>query len=141
MGGAHPDPVIARATSGQPVADSPTLVSDGGSGMATLNTFRAVWMRKDPPVNTAYLYATYCLDLVDPQTTLVLNSPAGLRHANEKMYALQFPSVIPKTIVTGDKQRIREFVQQQGMAVLKPFGGQSREGILFYRRAIATSIP
>ncbi|MFN3678559.1 glutathione synthase [Thermosynechococcus sp.] len=98
-----------------------------------LNTFRAVWMRKDPPVNTAYLYATYCLDFVDPQTTLVLNSPAGLRHANEKMYALQFPSVIPKTIVTGDKQRIREFVQQQGMAVLKPLGGKAGEGILFLR--------
>ncbi len=96
-----------------------------------LHTFRAVWMRKDPPVNTAYLYATYCLDLIDPQTTLVLNSPAGLRHANEKMYALQFTRVIPKTIVTGDKQRIREFVQQQGMAVLKPLGGKAGEGILF----------
>ncbi|RMH67781.1 MAG: glutathione synthase [Cyanobacteria bacterium J003] len=103
----------------------------GAVAWRPLSTFRAVWMRKDPPVNAAYLYATYCLDLVDPQTTLVLNSPAGLRHANEKMYALQFTSVIPKTIVTADKQRIREFVQQQGMAVLKPLGGKGGEGILF----------
>lgn len=92
-------------------------------------------------MNTAYLYATYCLDLIDPQTTLVLNSPAGLRHANEKMYALQFTSVTPKTIVTGDKQRIREFVQQQGMAVLKPLGAKPEKAFSFCRRAIATSIP
>lgn len=96
-----------------------------------LTDFTAVWMRKDPPVNTAYLYATYCLDLVNPAKTPVLNAPAGLRHANEKMYALQFASVIPQTLVSSDKQIIREFVQRQGTAVLKPLGGKGGEGILF----------
>ncbi len=96
-----------------------------------LEDFALVWMRKDPPVNTAYLYATYCLDLVNPAKTRVLNSPAGLRHANEKMYALHFASVIPQTLVSSDKQVIREFVQRQGTAVLKPLGGKAGEGILF----------
>ncbi len=97
----------------------------------SLEDFTAVWMRKDPPVNSAYLYATYCLDLVNPQKTRVLNAPAALRHANEKMYGLRFRSVMPQTLVSSDKQVIREFVQRQGTAVLKPLGGKAGEGILF----------
>lgn len=96
-----------------------------------LNDFAAVWMRKDPPVTTAYLYATYCLDYVDTRSTLVINAAAGLRHANEKMYALQFPGLIPTTIVSQNKAQIRQFVQSQGQAVLKPLGGKAGEGILF----------
>jgi glutathione synthase len=90
----------------------------------------AVFMRKDPPVSTAYLYATYLLDFVDPQKTLVVNHPQGLRAANEKMFALQFTEAIPETIVTQNKQTIREFVEAKGLAVLKPLGGKAGEGIL-----------
>lgn len=90
----------------------------------------AVFMRKDPPVSTAYLYATYLLDFLDPQQTLVVNHPQGLRAANEKMFALQFTEVIPETIVTQNKQTIREFVETKGLAVLKPLGGKAGEGIL-----------
>lgn len=103
----------------------------GAPAWRPLEDFRAVWMRKDPPVNTAYLYATYCLDLVNPEKTRVLNTPAGLRQANEKMYALRFGSIMPQTLVSSDKQLIREFVQHHGTAVLKPLGGKAGEGILF----------
>lgn len=96
-----------------------------------LETMDAVFMRTDPPVTISYLYATYLLDYVNPAKTLVVNAPSGLRAANEKMYALQFTSAIPTTIVSGDKQVIREFVEQQGAAVLKPLGGKAGEGILF----------
>ncbi|HIK55849.1 MAG TPA: glutathione synthase [Synechococcales cyanobacterium M55_K2018_004] len=96
-----------------------------------LETMDAVFMRTDPPVNIAYLYATYILDYVDPRRTLVINSPHGLRTANEKMYALQFTQCIPKTIVSHDKSVIRQFVEQQGAAVIKPLGGKAGEGILF----------
>lgn len=95
-----------------------------------LETMDVVFMRKDPPVSTAYLYATYLLDYIDPGQTLVLNHPQGLRAANEKMFALQFREAIPETIVTQDKQTIREFVDAKGMAVLKPLGGKAGEGIL-----------
>ncbi|WP_404784003.1 glutathione synthase [Altericista sp. CCNU0014] len=95
-----------------------------------LEQMDAVFMRKDPPVSTAYLYATYLLDFVDPTKTLVVNRPQGLRAANEKMFALQFADVIPETIVTQNKQTIREFVEAQGLAVLKPLGGKAGEGIL-----------
>jgi glutathione synthase len=96
-----------------------------------LEDMDAVFMRTDPPVNTAYLYATYILDYVDPRKTLVINSPQGIRAANEKMYALQFTDAIPETIVTQDKRVIRQFIDQQGAAVLKPLGGKAGEGILF----------
>jgi glutathione synthase len=96
-----------------------------------LATMQAVFMRSDPPVDTAYLYTTYILDYVDPAKTLVLNRPQGLRAANEKMYALQFTQAIPPTIVTQEKAVIREFLEAKGAAVLKPLGGKAGEGILF----------
>ena len=96
-----------------------------------LEDMQAVFLRKDPPVDTAYLYATYILDYIDATKTLVLNSMSGIRDANEKMYALQFTDAIPETIVSQDKQVIREFLDRQGAAVLKPLGGKAGEGILF----------
>jgi glutathione synthase len=103
----------------------------GDSWYTCLEEMDAVWMRVDPPVNTSYLYATYILDLIDPEKTLVINSPRGLRNANEKVYALQFTSVIPTTIVSQEKAIIERFVAQQKTAVLKPLGGKAGEGILF----------
>jgi glutathione synthase len=102
----------------------------GDRHLCCLDEMDAVFMRTDPPVTVPYLYATYILDYIDPAQTLVVNSPQGLRHANEKMYALQFSEVIPKTIVSQDKQVIRKFVDQQGAAVIKPLGGKGGEGIL-----------
>ncbi|MGB8701897.1 MAG: glutathione synthase [Thermosynechococcaceae cyanobacterium] len=102
----------------------------GEKTLMPLEHMDAVFMRKDPPVSTAYLYATYLLDYVDPTTTLVVNHPQGLRDANEKMFALQFREAVPETIVTLDKQTIRTFVETKGMAVLKPLGGKAGEGIL-----------
>jgi glutathione synthase len=96
-----------------------------------LEEMQAVFMRKDPPANEAYLYATYILDAVDPSKTLVLNDPNGLRKANEKMYALQFQAVMPTTLVSGRKADILQFVEQQGKAVMKPLDGKGGEGILF----------
>ncbi len=96
-----------------------------------LNEMDAVFMRTDPPVNVSYLYATYILDYINPSKTLVVNSPKGIRDANEKMYALQFTQAIPETIVTADKHLIRKFVEDKGAAILKPLGNKAGEGILF----------
>ncbi|MCL2933030.1 MAG: glutathione synthase [Trichodesmium sp. MAG_R03] len=100
-----------------------------------LESMDAVFMRQDPPITIPYLYATYLLDYINPQKTLVINSPQGLRAANEKMYTLQFTKVIPDTIVSQDKQVIREFLDSQGAAVLKPLAGKAGEGILFLEPA------
>ncbi|MBW4611269.1 MAG: glutathione synthase [Hassallia sp. WJT32-NPBG1] len=99
--------------------------------LTNLETMDAVFMRTDPPVNVPYLYATYILDYIDQNKTLVINSPSGIRAANEKMYALQFTKAIPETIVSADKEFIREFVEAKGAAILKPLGNKAGEGILF----------
>lgn len=101
------------------------------SALTCLEEMDAIFVRTDPPVDVPYLYTTYILDLIDKNTTLVVNSPGGLRAANEKVYALQFASVIPETIVSQDKEVIAKFVAVKKSAVLKPLGGKGGEGILF----------
>ncbi len=96
-----------------------------------LDEMDCIWMRTDPPVNVNYLYTTYILDLVDPTKTLVINSPQGLRNANEKVYAFQFISVMPETIVTQSKAVVEKFLNTKGTAVIKPLGGKAGEGVLF----------
>ena len=103
----------------------------GESINCCLDAMDAVFMRTDPPVDTAYLYATYILDYVDQTKTLVINNPNGVRAANEKMYALQFTQAIPETIVTAKKEVIQQFVEAKGTAILKPLGNKAGEGILF----------
>ncbi|MBI4781147.1 MAG: glutathione synthase [Oscillatoriophycideae cyanobacterium NC_groundwater_1537_Pr4_S-0.65um_50_18] len=128
---------IAQSVSVEPVqlvegkwVTQPDWFTLGDRVSILLEEMDAVFMRTDPPVTIPYLYATYILDAVDPAKTLVVNAPSGIRAANEKMYALQFADAIPDTIVSQDKQIIREFVERQGMAVIKPLGGKAGEGIL-----------
>ncbi|TVP66449.1 MAG: glutathione synthase [Nodularia sp. (in: Bacteria)] len=101
------------------------------SSFTSLDAMDAVFMRTDPPVNDSYLYATYVLDYIDLNKTLVVNSPSGIRGANEKMYALQFTNAIPETIVSADKDFIRQFLEAKGAAIIKPLGNKAGEGILF----------
>ena len=103
----------------------------GDKVLTCLEDMDAVFMRTDPPVTIPYIYATYILELIDPKKTLVINSPQGLREANEKMYTLQFYQVMPETVVSQDKSIIRQFVEEKKFAVLKPLGGKAGEGILF----------
>ena len=95
-----------------------------------LSDAAVVFMRTDPPVNAQYLRATYLLDLVDPRRTLIVNSPAGVRNANEKLFALRVPELGPPTLVTADKWQIRDVIGTWGRAVLKPTDGMAGRGIL-----------
>jgi glutathione synthase len=95
-----------------------------------LEAFDAIFMRKDPPADAPYLYATMILSLADRTRTFVLNEPAGLREANEKLYALNFPGAIPPTIVTYEIPRLKRFMQEQGgEMIVKPLDGHGGEGV------------
>jgi glutathione synthase len=99
----------------------------------SLHDVDAVFVRTDPPFDDNYLWCTLLLDRVKADT-LVLNDPHGLRKANEKLYACDFPELMPETIVTSDKQRIKKFVTRVGgQAVIKPLGGRGGEGVMVLR--------
>ncbi|MGD0288930.1 MAG: glutathione synthase [Candidatus Binataceae bacterium] len=100
-----------------------------------LEAFDAIFMRKDPPADAPYLYATMILSLADRARTFVLNEPAGLREANEKLYALNFPGAIPPTVVTYEIPRLKRFMEEQGgEMIVKPLDGHGGEGV-FHARA------
>jgi glutathione synthase len=100
-----------------------------------LDFFDAIFMRKDPPADAAYLYATMLLGLADSSRTFVLNDPAGLREANEKLYTLNFPEVIPPTIVTSSIPRLKGFLEEQGgEMIVKPLDGHGGEGVFLASR-------
>ena len=92
----------------------------------------AVLVRTDPPFDAAYLHLTLLLDHLD-RTTVVVNSPSGLRAANEKLYATHFRDVTPMTIVTADADRLMAFAVAQGGAVLKPIDGHGGRGVMAVR--------
>jgi glutathione synthase len=95
-----------------------------------IENFDAVFMRKDPPADAAYLYATMLLSLADSRQTFVLNNPAGLREANEKLYSLNFPDAIPATLVTYEIPRLKTFLAEQGgEMIVKPLDGHGGEGV------------
>jgi glutathione synthase len=104
------------------------LLDDGAQ--YPLEHFDAIFMRKDPPADAPYLYATMLLSLADSRRTFVLNHPAGLREANEKLYALNFPGAIPPTIVTYEIARLKKFMADQGgEMIVKPLDGHGGEGV------------
>lgn len=97
-----------------------------------LGDFDSVWMRADPPVNRTYLHATHLLDLAGD--ALVVNDPSGLRYANEKLYALQFPEFCPETLVTRDLAQIKRRLAEKGEPlIVKPIDGHGGAGIFLLR--------
>lgn len=106
-----------------------------GEATEPLGAFDAVFMRKDPPFDVAYLHATQILDLAQHDGAFVMNNPAGLRAANEKLFALNFPGVIPPTLVSQDAQRIKAFMEELGgEMIIKPVDGHGGFGIFYGHR-------
>lgn len=99
-------------------------------GSVELGSMDAVLFRTDPPLDRRYLWATWLLDAIDTSRTILVNDPRGLRHANEKLFALRFPDLIPPTLVSGDVRLIRQFVHEHGTAVAKPIDGHAGRGVL-----------
>ncbi|MBI2351013.1 MAG: hypothetical protein HYV00_05975, partial [Deltaproteobacteria bacterium] len=82
----------------------------GASASEPLNWFDVVLMRKDPPFDMKFFFATQLLSLVDGQKCPVMNHPRGLREANEKLYALNYSQVIPQTLVSSEMERLKKFM-------------------------------
>src|SRR5215813_8099301 len=115
---------------------SVSLRREQGSHFKVLSTFDAalqqldvIFLRKDPPVNVDYWHATQLVELGGP-SPFCINSPTGLRDANEKLFALRFPDLIPRTLVSRDIEQLRSFIEQVGQLVLKPIDGFAGRGVV-----------
>lgn len=88
-----------------------------------LDSLPVVLMRKDPPFDMEYIYATYLLEQAQHHGTRVVNDPRSLRDANEKAFTVHFPQCCPPTLVTRRRMDIEAFLGDQGDIILKPLGG------------------
>ncbi|MEY3930424.1 MAG: glutathione synthase [Cyanobacteriota bacterium] len=95
-----------------------------------LAAFPRVWMRKDPPVDEAYLYATHLLELAERQGVRVLNRPASLRAWNEKLGALRWSHLMAPSLVASRVDQLAAFAAEHGEVVLKPLGGRAGIGVV-----------
>jgi glutathione synthase len=102
------------------------------SAAGALEDLNAILMRKDPPFDMKFFYATHLLSLVDGHKCFVMNDPKGLREANEKLYALRFPEQIPQTLVSGDMQQLKSFMAELGgEMIIKPLDSSGGSGVFY----------
>src|ERR1700755_963901 len=87
-----------------------------------LNSFDVVLLRQDPPFDLAYITSTHFLEHIHPKT-LVVNDPASVRNAPEKLFVLNFPQLMPPTLISRDMDEINAFRDQHGAVVMKPLHG------------------
>jgi glutathione synthase len=118
-------PLNVRAVKGDHFALGEAFVYD-------LSVADVVLMRQDPPFDMAYITATHILERLHPKT-LVVNDPAHVRNAPEKLFVTEFAEFIPPTLITSDGREIREFRDQHKDIILKPLYGNGGAGVFRVR--------
>ncbi|MBI4820755.1 MAG: glutathione synthase [Deltaproteobacteria bacterium] len=102
----------------------------GSPELVRLDDMAAVFMRKDPPFDVEYLVSTWVLDRVDRKKVVLVNDPRGLRDSNEKLFALAFPGLSPRTLIARDQKRLRAFIDELGDCVVKPLTLAGGAGVI-----------
>jgi glutathione synthase len=95
----------------------------------TLNSFNFILMRKDPPFNIEYVFATSILDLVDTKNTIISNRPSSLRSFNEKFFINYAPKWMPPTLFTRNHDLMNDFIDRNKKAVVKPMDYMGGRGV------------
>ncbi len=111
------------------VTPEPWITVEAPQNIA-LNKFHCIWMRKDPPVDEAFLYATHLLEVAEREGVLVLNKPSSLRAWNEKLGALRFSQLMAPTLVASRVNELKKFAEDHGEVVIKPLGGKGGQGVI-----------
>ncbi len=88
-----------------------------------------ILMRKDPPFDNQYIYATYILEAAERDGSLVVNKPQSLRDCNEKIFATHFPQCTPPVLVSRDSNKLKQFHNQHHDVIFKPLDGMGGSGI------------
>ena len=130
-----PDRLRMRGSTVSAVAEPMTLKEvegdhyELGAGELTdLSTLDVVLLRQDPPFDMAYITTTHMLERIHPKT-LVVNDPVSVRNAPEKLLVMDFPELMPETLVTRDFEAIREFRREFGDIIVKPLYGNGGAGV------------
>ena len=95
----------------------------GGTRDCPLAELGVILMRKDPPFDMEYVYTTYLLEQAETRGCLIVNRPAALRDANEKLYTAWFPQCCPPTLVSRNEADLRRFLSEHNTIIVKPLGG------------------
>ncbi|PCI63863.1 MAG: glutathione synthase [Kordiimonadales bacterium] len=102
--------------------------SFGKAKVINIRDMDVVWMRQDPPFDMAYITATHLLDMVSDET-LVVNNPAEVRNAPEKLFVMQYQDLMPATMITRSEDEVRRFRDKHGDIVIKPLYGNGGAGV------------
>ena len=94
----------------------------GATTTVDLSTYDVVWLRQDPPFDMGYITTTHLLERIHPKT-LVVNDPASVRNAPEKVYVLEFQDLMPPTMVTRNREDVEAFRRDFGDIIVKPLYG------------------
>ncbi len=100
----------------------------GETERADLSNFDVVLLRQDPPFDMGYITTTHLLERIHPKT-LVVNDPAEVRNAPEKIFVTEYPSLMPPTLISRDPEEIRDFRNQHGDIIVKPLYGNGGAGV------------
>ena len=134
------EPRQLRWQTGQPVTaevreialltgDEPRWFAEQGRHPRALRDFDAVLMRKDPPFDAEFTYATHLLEQAEREGARVINRPAALRNHPEKLAIMEWPRFIGPTLVTREAEAVRRFHAEHGEIILKPLDGMGGMGI------------
>ena len=110
-------------------ANSDNWFELGDSAFGDLSSMDAILMRKDPPFDNQYIYATYVLEQAEREGCLIVNKPQSLRDCNEKVFATQFPQCCPPVLVARDPELLRAFHKEHRDTIFKPLDGMGGSGI------------
>lgn len=99
------------------------------SKLKNLGELDVLLMRKDPPFDMEYIYATFLLDRLHDAGTIVVNHPTSLRNANEKLFATNFSNCIPPFVITKNKRVINDFINNNSDVVAKPLDAMAGDSI------------
>jgi len=113
----------ARLAQLQVRADENDWFSLSEARSTPLDELDVILMRKDPPVNMEFIYTTFLLERAEAHGTLVVNRPAAIRNANEKLYTAWFPQCCSPTRVSRDIALLKEFLAEHGDIIVKPLDG------------------
>ena len=97
--------------------------------LLSLSNVDVIFMRKDPPFDIDYIYATYLLEQVEISGVMVVNKPSSLRDANEKLFSLHFADCIPKTLVSSNIEQLITFIHDNEETIVKPLDGMGGKDI------------